>query len=123
MSLKEWADKQVIVAAENKARADCTGSFEGITLKPWTITHKRTSGPVAGAMARVESGSDIRRRRTATRLLISPIIGLLAKKQVGHMFLTVEGAGFEFMVEVAAKKESDARKFASKINNAAKRQT
>jgi len=121
MSLKEWADKQVIVAAENKARADCTGSFEGITLKPWTITHKHQTRPIAGAVARVESAADIRRRRTATRLLISPIIGLLTKKQVGHVFLTVEGDGFEFMVEVAAKKEADARKFAAKINNASRR--
>ena len=43
------------------------------------------------------------------------------KKQAGHVFLTVEGDGYEFAVEIPAKKEADARKFASKINTASKR--
>lgn len=121
MGLREWADRQAVIAAEAKARSDCTGSFEGITLKPWTITHNRQTRTIAGAVARVESAADVRRRVTATRLItLSPIIAFAAKKQVGHVFLTVEGDGFEFVVEIPVKKEADARKFASKINSAGK---
>jgi len=96
-------------------------SFEGITLTHDVIKYKRDGGPVAGAVARVESGADVRRRVTAARfIMLSPLIAFAAKKQVGHVFLTVEGDGFEFAVEVPVKKESDARKFAAKINNASK---
>ena len=62
----------------------------------------------------------MRGRITATRVLAIGVFALAAKKQAGHVFLTVEAPGFEFVVEVPVKKESDARAFASKINNAAK---
>ena len=112
MGIKEWAEQ-----------ANYTGMFAGIVLKPDTITYKGTSGPVAGATARVESGADIRRRATATRVLAIGVFAFAMKKQVGHVFLTVEGDGFEFAVEVPVKKESDARKFAAKVNSASKRES
>jgi hypothetical protein len=95
-------------------------SFEGITLTSTTVKHGRESGPVKGAMARVEQGANMRRRVTATRFVLTgPLIAFAAKKQVGSLYLTVEGEGYAFSVEVPAKKETDARKFAAKINSAA----
>ena len=89
-------------------------------MKLGQVRYKGTGGAVKGATARVESAADVRRRVTATRLVACLPLALIAKKQVGHVFLTVEASGFEFVVEVPVKKEADARGFAAKINNAAK---
>jgi hypothetical protein len=95
-------------------------SFEGVTLKAGQVTYKGQGGPVAGATARVESAADVHRRITATRFLLAGGV-FSRRKQVGHVFLTVEAPGFELLVEVPVKKEAEARGFAAKINNAAKR--
>jgi|SRR5665647_3686737 len=95
-------------------------SFEGVTLKLGQVTYKGSGGAVKGATARVESAADVRGRVTAARFLAIGVFALAAKKQVGHVFLTVEAPGFEFVVEVPVKKEAEARGFAAKINNAAK---
>ena len=105
------------VADRKAARGE---SFEGVTLKHGRIEYQGQGGPVAGATARVESAADVRRRVTATRVLAVGVFALAAKKQTGHVFLTVEGAGFEFVVEVPVKKEAEARAFAARINSAAK---
>jgi len=99
------------------------GLFEGIQLDTTkgTISHEKTKGPVKGAVARVETSGDIGKRVTATRLLAVGIFAFAAKKKTGRVYLTVEGDGFDIMVEIAAKKESDARQFATKINDAAKK--
>jgi hypothetical protein len=96
-------------------------SFEGVTLGRDSIRYKRTGGPVAGAIARVEAAADIEKRITATRLLAVGVFAFAWKKKSGSIYLTVEGDGFEFVVEVPVKKEADARQFASKINNAARK--
>jgi hypothetical protein len=57
---------------------------------------------------------------TATRVLTVGVLALAAKKQTGHVFLTVEAPAFEFVVEVPVKKEAEARAFAARINSAAK---
>ena len=120
MGLTEWVEKNAPLVEEKKARAACNGSFEGITLKPFTIKYKHQGGDIAGATARVELASDIRRRVTATRLVTIGVFAFAAKKNSGHVYLTVEHPDYEFVVEISAKKESDARKFAAKINNAAR---
>jgi len=110
MGLKEWAEE-----------ANTTGVFGGIILKRDKLDYKGEGGPVAGAMARVETASDVRRRVTATRVLAIGIFALAAKKKSGHVYLTVEHPDYAFMVEVPVKKETKAREFATKINNAAKK--
>ena len=117
MGFKEWAAQG---AAINEAKK-LSGSFEGMTLTPDNITYKRETCPIAGAVARVDNGADVRRRVTATRVLTVGVFALATKKQVGHLYLTIEGNGFAFMVEVPVKKETKAREFAAKVNNAAKR--
>jgi hypothetical protein len=94
-------------------------SFEGVTLTRSVVRYKTQGGPIDGAIARVESGSDIRQRATATGDLAIGVFALAAEKRTGNIYLSVEGNGFEFVVELPARKESDARTFAAKINNAA----
>lgn len=124
MSFKEWAEKTAAAGkAAQLAQAErkVIDRFEGVTLTASTITHGAMSGPVQGAVARVEHAADIQKRVTAARLVTLGVFAFAAKKQTGHVFLTVEGDGFEFAVEVPVKKEADARKFAAKVNAAAKR--
>jgi len=121
MGFSEWAEKAQAKDAENKAKAAATGAFEGISLKPDSLKYKSTSGPVFGATAHVETAADARRRITATRVLAIGIFALAAKKQAGHVYLTVEHPDYAFAVEIPVKKEAEARAFAAKINNAAKR--
>ena len=97
-----------------------TDRFEGITLTKTTITHGRDRGPVKGATARVEQSANAGSRITATRLVAIGVFALAAKKKTGCLYLTVEGDGYAFSVEIPLKKESEARKFAAKINATAK---
>ena len=94
------------------------GVFEGIVFKPGDIRYKGQGGPVKGAVARVESGADVERRVTATRLLAIGIFAFAAKKQKGSIYLTVEHPTYQFVVEIPVKKEAQARKFAAGINTA-----
>jgi hypothetical protein len=118
---KNWDEKRADLRAQLDAKKDAKGeSFEGVTLKAGRVDYKGQGGPVEGATARVETGADARRRITATRVLAVGVFALAARKQAGHVFLSVEGPGFEFVVEVPVKREADARGFAARINNAAK---
>lgn len=78
-------------------------------------------GPVAGARATVETSGQLEKRVTATRLILTgPLaFGLRKKNDSRKLFLTVEGEGFAFVVEVDPKRERQAREFAAKINTAA----
>ena len=95
--------------------------FEGVSLIGDKIFYKSTRGPVKGAVARVEQGADIQRRVSLGRMAATGLLALRHKKLTGHVFLTIEGDGFDIAVEVPAKKEADARKFAAKVNTAGKR--
>jgi hypothetical protein len=110
----------------------------GITFDPkaatvWEIRgSKRDAFPVAGARAEVGAGADVHRRFTATRLVGGAAAGAvflplaivgLARKQAGHVFLTILSAdGQQAIVhECPAKKEAAARKFAAEFNAVAAR--
>lgn len=77
------------------------------------------SHTVAGAKARVESGSDLESRVTLTRLVAVGIFAFgMKKKSGGESFLTVEGPDFFWAVEVGPKEKSDAIRFAAAVNDA-----
>jgi len=97
-----------------------TDRFEGVTLTKTTITHGRDGGSAKGAVARVEQSANAGSRITATRIVALGVFALAAKKKTGCLYLTVEGDGYAFSVEIPLKKESEARKFAAKVNAAAK---
>lgn len=112
MGLKEWAEKA--------SSTGVFGVFEGIVLKPGEIMYKGQGGSVKDAVARVESAADVQSRVTATRLLALGIFAFAVKKKQGNVYLTVEHPDYQFVVEISVKKETEARKFAAKINTAAK---
>lgn len=79
---------------------------------------RRNSGPLVTARASVETESEIRKRITATRVLVVGPLGLLLKKKTKHtdVFLTVTGEGFEFAAGPLKHDEKDARKLAHLVN-------
>lgn len=122
---REEAIRQKMVDKERRAAGITpirheSASFEGIKMQGGRISRGGTGGPVAGATARVETGADAGKRITATRLVATGVFALAIKKKTGHVFLTIEHPDYDIVVEVPTKKESDARKFASKVNNAAR---
>src|ERR1700709_977204 len=94
--------------------------FAGIEIdtgRGW-VTHKKDGGSLCGAHARVEAAGEIDRRITATRLILTGPFApaLRTKKDNRGLYLTVEGSGFGFVVELNPKQGADARKFAARIN-------
>jgi hypothetical protein len=59
-------------------------SFEGVTLTRSVVRYKRQGGPIDGAVARVESGSDLRRRATATGDLAIGVFATKINNAAGH---------------------------------------
>ena len=117
------AANKVTMQANRQARADhkTIAKFEGVTLTGADVSYGRQGGPTQGAVARVEMGADIQSRITATRLIGLGVFALAAKKKTGHVFLTIEGQGFQVAIEVDRKHEAEARQFAAQVNTAARR--
>lgn len=77
--------------------------------------------PVGGVVARVESGSELESRVTATRLVAMGVLAFAVKKRRGgESWLSVEGPGFLWSVEVKRGDVRKARVFAEKVNAAAR---
>lgn len=77
--------------------------------------------PLTGVTARMEEGEALRERITLTRVALIGIFALGAtKKTGGTSFLTIEGPGFFWAVEVDRKKKNEAMQFLAKINNQVK---
>jgi Short C-terminal domain len=87
------------------------------------VVNRRTkeSVPLSGARATVETAGQLDKRVTATRLMLTgPLaLGLRKKKDNRKLFLTIEGEGAGFVVEVHPNLERKARQFATRINAAA----
>lgn len=109
MGLGEWLEKQSIAA------------FLRVSLYRDRIEHKGETHRLDGVSARVEDGSELESRVTMTRMAA---LGLFAfavkKKRGGEKYLTIEGPDFFWTLEVDRDEQGDARKFAAKINNAAR---
>ena len=112
-----------------KAAAGPVASYGGLVLygsgevgrvRDKGVGHDRV--PVVGVSARVESGSDLEKRVTATRLVALGVFAFGAKKKRGgESWLTVEGPDVFWTVEVDRGGERKAREFAVKVNEAAAR--
>jgi hypothetical protein len=111
-------------------------SFQGLRLYPDRVSYKGNGGPVRGAVARIESPTEIEKRISLTRVtglalttalfsfgLAAPVGivgGLLWKKNIGNVFLTVDHDQYQVVVPVPQQHEKAARLFAAKITNAGK---
>lgn len=96
--------------------------FADLTLHRDRVTKGGDTHPLDGVTARVEVGSDLEKRVTATRLVALGVFAFAAKKKTGgEVFLTVEGPGFFWTIEVDRKKRGDAQAFAAKVNDQARK--
>lgn len=78
--------------------------------------------PVAGVKVDVESGSALKSRITATRLLLlGPFALAFKKSKGGERYLTLEGSDFAWMAKVEDKHVGRAMDFVSQVRNAAAR--
>lgn len=93
---------------------------DGTTIKlhKQTIRNGWDSKPLDGVTARVESGSEMESRFTATRIALLGVFALaFKKKKGGEKYLTIDGPDFSWIAEVNRKHVKDAMKFAAKVNN------
>lgn len=104
---------------------DVKEAFDTLTLTKDSISKgvlAKETHPLTGVTARVENEEQIRTRVTATRLLAIGLFAFAAKKKSGgESFLTVEGPDFFWTIKVDRKKKDKAIKFASKVNDFAKK--
>lgn len=76
--------------------------------------------PVEGAKVTIEKGEEAKARITATRVALTGIFAFFLKKDMNQLFITIEGKGGEVLVQpVAARKEAQARVFATLVNGEA----
>lgn len=94
----------------------------GIDRKNGVVTQGGESVLLAGARATVETSGQIDKRVTATRFILTgPLAFAIRKKKDNRqLYLTVEGEAGVLFAEVRPQREKDARKFAARLNSAAK---
>lgn len=81
------------------------------------VQRGKESHPLDGVTARVEAGSDLEQRVTATRLVALGLFALAAKKKSGgESYLTIEGPDFFWSVEVGRDDRGKAQAFMAKVN-------
>ncbi len=116
------------LAKDNRVVARLVGNGETMILKTKSLEYRSKDREVSGDRplaeidaARVESGEELQSRVTVTRLVLVGIFAFaLKKKKGGEKYLTVDGGGFVWAMEVDRKHVNDAVKFAARINNAVK---
>lgn len=87
-----------------------------------TLTQK-SGGSLAGVRATVDTAGQIESRMTVTRMAaLGPFaLALKKKKDRRELYLLVEGPEYSFVDEMDPKDGAKARKFAARINDAARR--
>lgn len=113
-------DKPVFATPKPKTYSN---SAFGFKLTDTSIKKGLEKKSLSGVIARVESGSELQSRVTATRLLALGVFAFAAKKKKGgEKYLTIEGPDFVWTAEVKRDKKdiSKAMNFVSQINNNAK---
>lgn len=75
--------------------------------------------PIDGARVTIEAGETARKRITATRVALIGIFALWAKKDMSQLFITIEHEEGIVLVPVPARKEAQARVFATMVNGEA----
>ena len=94
----------------------------GVTVYRDRIEKGGQSYPLDGVTARVEAGSDVQRRITATRLLAFGVFAAAIKKTTGgESYLTIEGPAFFWSERIDRKGRDEGVKFAAAVNSWARR--
>lgn len=107
--------------------ARTSAKFAGVKVRTdGTIHYRGEVRPLPGTAATVQTAGQLRERTTATRvaagaILAGPlgaVLGGLFRKKIDDrtLFLTIEGDGYAWVVEVDIKEERQARQFAAALN-------
>lgn len=108
-------------AAKHAGRIRMAAASAGVTMFGGNFKAPgQMDVPISGARVTIEKGEDAKARITATRVALTGIFALWLKKDMNKLFITIEGASGEVLVQpVAAKKEDKARVFATLVNGEA----
>ena len=113
-------------AAKRQRQITAAAASAGVTVMGGKVRMpNQPSIPIEGAKVTIELGETARKRITATRVALIGIFALWAKKDMSQLFITIEhggGDGVEegvVLVPVPARKEAQARVFATMVNGEA----
>lgn len=108
-------------AGEQAAVPSSPTYFQGAVLEPakGVISYKGTRVGLPAA-ARVETAGEIHQRVTLTRVVAVGVFAFALKKKKDDrtLYLTVEGEGDAFVMELKPKIETKAREFAARVSAA-----
>jgi len=98
-------------------------SLAGVRLNEDSITYQGEGYPLAGLTVRVESAGELQQRITATRLVMTGPLALAwrKKKDGRELYLQIEGPDFSIVATVRPTMGAQARRFAARINTAARK--
>lgn len=116
---KKTPDEKAAAARLSKIRGAAASA--GVTMMGGKFkAPNQTDVPVGGSRVTIERGEDVGKRVTATRVLLAGPFALLMKKDRNQLFITIEGAdGSVLLQPVPARKEAQARVFATLVNGEA----
>lgn len=108
-------------AAKHLGKIRLVAASAGVTMMGGNFKSAgQMNVPVEGATVTIEKGAEAKARITATRVALTGIFALFLKKDMNKLFITIEGANGEVLVQPAAvKKEDKARIFATLVNGTA----
>lgn len=108
------------IAAKRMSRIRVAAAAAGVNVLRGKF-HQAGQGsiPVEGSKVTIERGETARKRITATRVAFIGIFALWAKKEEQTLYITIEHPDGVLLYPVDAKKESQARVFATLINGEA----
>ena len=100
------------------------GMLDHMILRKKTIIHTQSGDgekPLAGVVARIESGRELESRITLTRIALLGAFAIAApKRKGGEKFVSIEGPDFIWWMEVDRKRTGDAARFVAKVNRQVK---
>ncbi|MFD5676126.1 hypothetical protein [Streptomyces sp. NPDC127040] len=116
---KKTPEEKAAAARNSKVRGAAASA--GVTMFGGKFrSPNQMDVPVEGAKVTLERGEEAKARITATRVALTGIFALFLKKDMTKLFITIEGAGGEVLVQpVPASKEPQARVFATLVNGEA----
>lgn len=96
--------------------------FENVTLYQDRVTRggalSPETHPLSGVACSIETGSQLDKRLTVTRLaLLGPAAVFVKKSKGGESYLTIEGPDFVWLVKInrSERAQRKAREFAAKV--------
>ena len=116
---KKTPEEKAAAARNSKIRGAAASA--GVTMMGGKFkSPNQMDVPVEGAKVTIEKGEEAKARITATRVALTGIFALFLKKDMNQLFITVEGKEGEVLVQpVPARKEAQARVFATLVNGEA----